>query len=121
MNSVDTTLNLEGELQERGLFELGELLVRLSLRGSRRVVVDFSEVSHLDYRGVKPLLRKVERFRDAGGDVKLAGLSPYLKAILRAAGAHAALEVYASIPEAWASFEREPVFFGQSADLSTGL
>ena len=47
-------------------------------RGMRQVVLDFTDVSHLDYRGVKPLLARAEAFRRAGGDVKLSGLSPYL-------------------------------------------
>ncbi len=42
-------------------------------RGARNVVLDFSEVSHLDYRGVKPLMARVEALPRAGGDVKLSG------------------------------------------------
>ena len=109
MSTVDTTLNLEGELRERDLFELGEKLVRLMYRGSRRVVVDFSEVSHLDFRGLRPLEKQLEWIRKEGGDVKFCGLSSYLRAILRAAGTHAAFECYEHEAAARAAFVRASV------------
>src|SRR5690349_17844542 len=80
------TLLLEGELDEAALGQVSEELGRRLLRGVRQVVVDFSEVAHLDYRGVRPLSARAEGFRRAGGDIKLSGLSPYLAAIFRAAG-----------------------------------
>ena len=58
------------------------------------LVLDLSDVSHLDYRGVPWLVSQAEEYRQRGGDVKLAGVSRYLLAILRAAGAHDAFEIY---------------------------
>lgn len=98
------TLLLEGELSAD---ELGQVCDELALRmhrGLRQVVLDFSEVSHLDYRGVRPLMARAEVFRRAGGDVKLSGLSPYLAAIFRAAGAHDAFECYPHMNDARAAF-----------------
>jgi hypothetical protein len=40
----------------------------------------------MDYRGVPWLVSQAEEYRRVGGDVKLAGVSRYLLAILRAAG-----------------------------------
>lgn len=102
------TLLLEGELGLRELAEVGEELFRLMHQARRNVVIDFAEVSHIDYRGVKPLLARTELFRRAGGDIKLSGLSPYLKAILRAAGAHSLFELYPSFHDAKAAFLRAP-------------
>jgi anti-sigma B factor antagonist len=67
-------------------------------------VVDFREVAHLDYRGVRPLMARAEGFRRAGGDIKLSGLSPYLAAIFRAAGAHDRFEVYPHMNDARGAF-----------------
>jgi anti-anti-sigma factor len=98
------TLMLEGELDVAALEQVcGELARKLQL-GVRQVVVDFSEVAHLDYRGVRPLMARAEGFRRAGGDVKLSGLSPYLAAIFRAAGAHDRFEVYPHMNDARAAF-----------------
>ncbi|MBN1209857.1 MAG: STAS domain-containing protein [Myxococcaceae bacterium] len=98
------TLLLEGELGERELGQVCEQLAGRLLRGVRQVVIDFSEVAHLDYRGVRPLVARVEGFRRAGGDIKLAGLSPYLAAIFRAAGAHDRFEMYPHMNDARAAF-----------------
>jgi anti-anti-sigma factor len=98
------TLMLEGELLEKDLARVCEELVLRMQRGLRNVVLDFSDVSHLDYRGVKPLVARAEAFRKAGGDVKLSGLSPYLSAIFRAAGAYNAFEFYPHMNDARAAF-----------------
>jgi anti-sigma B factor antagonist len=98
------TLLLEGELGEKELLQVCEELSRRLQRGVRQVVVDFGEVAHLDYRGVRPLMAKAEGFRRAGGDVKLSGLSPYLAAIFRAAGAHDRFEMYPHMNDARAAF-----------------
>ena len=98
------TLMLEGELLETDFNRVCEDLVRRMQRGLRNVVLDFSEVHHLDYRGVRPLMARAEAFRKAGGDIKLSGLSPYLAAILRAAGAHDAFELYPHMNDARAAF-----------------
>jgi len=98
------TLLLEGELGEQELLQVCEELGRRLQRGVRQVVIDFGEVAHLDYRGVKPLMARVEGFRRAGGDLKLSGLSPYLAAIFRAAGAHDRFEMYPHMNDARAAF-----------------
>lgn len=98
------TLMLEGELGEQELTALCEELTRKLHRGTRQVVLDFHEVPHLNYRGVKPLMARAEAFRRAGGDLKLSGLSPYLAAIFRAAGAHDTFEMYPHMNDARAAF-----------------
>ncbi len=100
------TVVLEGEIGERELADLSEMLFRLATRGAHEVVLDLAEVSHFDYRGVRPLLHRADLFRRAGGDIKLAGLSPYLAAIFRSAGAHEAFEYFSSTDEARAAFLR---------------
>lgn len=88
------TLVLEGELSLDDLATMGDELFRLMHHGRKRVVIDLAEVSHIDYRGIKGLMARAELFRRSGGDIKVAGLSPYLKAIFRAGGAHATFEFY---------------------------
>ena len=97
---------LAGEIDREGSSQLSSLLDRLFDSGVIKVVIDFAEVSHFDYRGVRPLLRRSEAFRDLGGDVRLAGLSSYLFAIFRSAGADDAFDYFASVDDAVASFTR---------------
>ena len=98
------TLMLEGELMEKDLAQVAQELGRRMQLGLRNVVLDFAEVAHLDYRGVRVLVERAESLRRAGGDLKLSGLSPYLAAILRAAGAHDAFECYPHMNDARAAF-----------------
>jgi anti-anti-sigma factor len=97
---------LEGEISREEMADIGDMLFRLTTEGVVNVVIDLSEVSHFDYRGVKPLMRRADVFRELGGDVRLAGLSSYLFAIFRSAGAHDAFDFFASVEDAVASFNR---------------
>jgi anti-anti-sigma factor len=89
-----STLTLMGELDRDAVRAVRHRMHRLLDQGCLWLVLDFSDVSHLDYRGVPWLVSQAEEFRRRGGDVKVAGLSRYLQAIFRAAGAHDAFEVY---------------------------
>lgn len=99
------TMVLEGELTAADLTEIGAELFRLAHRGYRRVVIDLHDVSHLDYRGLKPLAARAELYRRGGGDIKLCRVSAYLFAILQAVGLHQAFDLYATVEDAIQAFE----------------
>jgi len=101
-----TVVYLDGELGLPELAEVSEELLRLASAGRARVVLDLSGVPHLDYRGVRALAARAQLLRRQGGDLKLSGLSPYLEAIVRAAGAHSMVERFASAGEAQRAFGR---------------
>jgi anti-anti-sigma factor len=106
------TMVLEGELDRADAEDVVDMLARLSQQGVHEVVMDLSDVTHFDYRGVKPLVRRAEVLRELGGDLKLAGLSPYLHAIFRSAGAHDAFDYFAEPEDAVRSFERGVLLYG---------
>jgi anti-anti-sigma factor len=106
--AVEATLVLEGELRERELLEAGEQLFRLMHRGCRWVVLDFFDVSHVDYRGVRTLITRGELFRKAGGGLVLTGLTPYIARILQVGGVHPEhFDCYPRIEDAWEAISRE--------------
>ena len=100
------TIALEGEIGIREYDEIADQLFRFSSRGVRRVVIDFCDVSHVDYRVVRPLMLRASGLRHLGGDIKLCGMSPYIHAIFRSAGANDAFDYYAEAVDAIATFER---------------
>ena len=106
MNDRPMTMVLEGEIGKDELPDLGAMLFRIAARGVTKVVIDFTGVTHFDFRGVKPLIERAELFREAGGDLKLSGLSPYLHAIFRSGGGAGAFDLFASRRDAEAAFER---------------
>jgi anti-anti-sigma factor len=99
------TMVLEGELSVADLAEVCSELFRLAHRGYRRVVIDLHEVSHLDYRGLKPLAARADLYRRGGGDIKLCRVSAYLFAILQAVGLHQSFDLYATVEDALRAFE----------------
>jgi len=98
----------EGEMGQLELSQLGEDLFRLSHQGMNRVVVDLSGVDHVDYRGLKGVAARARLLKSAGGGLKLAGLSPYLAAIFRAAGVEEEFEMYRTAEEAKLTFATQP-------------
>lgn len=106
------TMVLEGELDRAEASDVVAMLARLGRQGVTDVVVDFTGVTHFDYRAVKPLVTAAEALRELGGDLKLAGLSPYLHAIFRSAGAHDGFDYFAEAGEAARSFERGVLLYG---------
>jgi anti-anti-sigma factor len=104
-SSLPTTMVLEGEIDKDELPDLSAMLFRIAARGVTRVVIDFAGVTHFDFRGVKPLIQRAELFREAGGDLKLSGLSPYLHAIFRSAGGAQSFDFFADRRNAEAAFE----------------
>lgn len=100
MRARTMTMVLEGEINHLELSDIGKMIFQLSADGVVDLVIDMSDVTHFDFRGVKPLLRRAEVFRELGGDIKLSGLSPYIHAIFRSAGAHDAFDYFATAEDA---------------------
>jgi anti-anti-sigma factor len=100
------TMVLEGEIGLDEMNDITAMLLKLDKSGVAQVVIDFSEVSHFDYRAVRPLMRHAEALRERGGDLRLSGMSPYVFAIFRSAGAHDAFDYFADVADARRSFER---------------
>ncbi|HEY3447325.1 MAG TPA: STAS domain-containing protein [Myxococcales bacterium] len=101
-------LRCEGEMGQMELAHLGEELFRLAHRGINRVVIDLAGVDHVDYRGLKPVASRARLLRTAGGGIKLAGPTPYVAAIFRAAGVEDEFEMYRTAEEAKLAFASQP-------------
>ena len=106
------TMVLEGELDRRDVQDITDMLARKTLEGTVEIVIDFSDVTHFDYRGVKRLVERAEVMRAQGGDLKLSGLSPYLHAIFRSAGAHDSFDYFSQSGDAVRSFDRGVLLYG---------
>lgn len=100
MRPATMTMVLEGEINGVEMGDIAEMIFQLSADGVTQLVMDMSGVTHFDFRGVKPLMRRADVFRELGGDIKLAGLSPYVHAIFRSAGANDAFDYFATAEDA---------------------
>jgi anti-anti-sigma factor len=97
----------QGELDRQGLRVLAQACVRHAQGGRTQVALDLSLVDHVDYRGVGALLTARRLLQKASGELALCGASPYLQAILRAAGAYGELPTYPSMHQARQAFAQD--------------
>lgn len=104
--------SLAGEVDKDILGEIDDLFEELLARGLSSLVLDLSAATYIDYRELGTLVRRARRCRQFGGDLRLAGLSPYLATVFQSAGQHQEFEVYASMDAALASFETPVGLFG---------
>ena len=70
-----------GWMGRRELREFASLLLRIETP-TRRLVIDWSRVTHLDYRGLDDLVIGLRDLRERGVTVRGWGFSPYVLAIV---------------------------------------
>jgi anti-anti-sigma regulatory factor len=83
-----TTFVASGHFSRRRCARLAETIEGLALQGWNRWVLDFGAVRHVDYRGLRRLLRAARVLEASGGAFTWCGLSPYLRDIARFSGGH---------------------------------
>jgi len=85
------------------------------LQQCRFLVLDFAKVTMMDSNGVGTLVGLATSARNAGGDVKLAGMTPRLQDVLRVTKLTPLFAIYPTVDEAVERFRREntPVAVGE--------
>jgi anti-anti-sigma factor len=95
---------VEGEIGRGEMKAMVDALSHLVARGIFEFVVDFSEVTHVDYRGLHALVRFAKSLQKLGGELKASGLSPYIYAIFCSTGAQETFHYYEGKGRARAAF-----------------
>lgn len=100
-----TVVRVEGDVD---LDVIGELRAALDDAVTRRpyVIVDLA-VTGIDSLGIGTLVRARNVARRAGGDVVLAGPSPFVRTLLRTMRLDTAFQVYRTVPQAITVAHRE--------------
>lgn len=80
-------LRLRGELNLEDMLKIKTLVAEYLKAGLVHVVLNLENVSHVHLAGLPVLSERAQRLREYGGDLKLVGLSPYLRHIFDLAGA----------------------------------
>lgn len=104
-------LHMAGSMAAGDFARLHRHLVSLLTNRQNRIVLDFSDVEHISYRDASRLADEFELVRSYAGDMKVSGLSPYVRNILLLAGLHGHLESTPSAPERmqWTGTARAPL------------
>lgn len=95
-------MGVEGELGLGNVRQFDSLLNQAMQQRTSRVVLDLSDLSHIDYKLVPHLVDRVIEIQCQGGEIKLAGGNGYISNILKAMGFEE--ELYSSVEDAVISF-----------------
>ncbi|MDT8316779.1 MAG: STAS domain-containing protein [bacterium] len=98
------TLHLRGDVDHMEMVDVRNSISDLIGEGHAKLIVSMKEVEHINYLSIGVLLERLKRLRSFGGDLKLVGLSQYLKNILTSVGATDFFDCFDSEEEALTSF-----------------
>jgi anti-sigma B factor antagonist len=76
-----TVISVDGQLIIGNRHELKDLIQAALDRGDRRLLVDFSRTGYIDSSGLGALVSISRRIREAGGELRLAGLNDDLRSL----------------------------------------
>jgi anti-sigma B factor antagonist len=76
-----TIMQVDGQLIVGNRHELKDLVQAALDKGERRLLVDFSRTGYIDSSGLGALVSISKRIREAGGELRLAGLNDDLRSL----------------------------------------
>jgi len=76
-----TVVAVGGQLIVANRQELKQIVQDALDRGARRIVLDFTPTAYIDSSGLGALVSISKRVREAGGDLRLAGLNEDLRSL----------------------------------------
>ena len=98
-------IDVNGDIDLRQMVWIKDMIGGLIEKERIKVVLNLKAVDHINYLSIGVLLDRLKLLREMNGDLKLSGMSPYLKDIFKVVGMDRAFEFYASLDEAIESFD----------------
>ncbi|MBI5709593.1 MAG: STAS domain-containing protein [Candidatus Eisenbacteria bacterium] len=92
-------LALRGWMDRVAVSRLDRTLDDLAARGVEQLLLDCSQLRHIDYRMVPALVESLARFESRAGGFVVCGLSHYLRDLFRLAGCEPRLRCWPSAAE----------------------
>ena len=100
-----SVIDVAGDIDLREMIRIKEVIGSLIDREQTKVVLNLKAVDHINYLSIGVLLERLKILRNLNGDLKLAGMSPYVRDIFRVVGMDRYFEDYASLEDAIESFD----------------
>lgn len=97
-------IDVKTDLSSYAASDLRKVLEDLLLEKVNKIVVNFSEVNHINSTAVGTLVGIAKRLRQNGGDLKLCNLASTLTRTFNLIGASSVVEIYESEKSAIAAF-----------------
>ena len=97
-------IDVKTDLSSYAVSDLRKVLENLLTEKVNKVVVNFSEVNHINSTAVGTLVGIAKRLRQNGGDLKLCNLASTLTRTFNLIGASSVVEIYETEKSAIAAF-----------------
>jgi anti-anti-sigma factor len=97
-------MNLEGEIDAAKMAEINRVIGQLVKGEMYGLILNFEAVEHIHFTVLPSLVEEKKRLHSFGGDIKLAGMSEYLKNIFRTTGVLDEFQVFDTAQLAARSF-----------------
>ena len=93
-------MNLEGEIDAAKMAEIGRVIGQLVKGEMYGLILNFEAAEHVHFTVLPVLVEEKKRLQSFGGDIRLAGMSDYIKNIFRTTGVLEAFEVFDTVQQA---------------------
>jgi anti-sigma B factor antagonist len=97
-------ISVDGQLIVANRHELKEKVAEAVDFGSRKILVDFTNTGYIDSSGLGALVSLAKKLRDAGGELRLAGLNEDLRTLFELTKLDTLFVITASPDEALKGF-----------------
>jgi anti-sigma B factor antagonist len=97
-------MNLEGEIDAAKMAEISRVIGQLIKGDTYGLILNFESAEHIQFTILQALVEEKKRIQSFGGDIRLAGMSDYLKNIFRTTGVLEVFQVFDTAQQAARSF-----------------
>jgi anti-anti-sigma factor len=97
-------MNLEGEIDSTKMAEINRVIGQLVKGEMYGLILNFESAEHIHFTILPLLVEEKRRLQSFGGDIRLAGLSEYIKNIFRTTGVLEEFQVFETVQQAAKSF-----------------
>ena len=103
-----TVLDLKGRIRTTGRVRgLHKSILCLVEEGKTRILLNLSEVTHIDSSGLDELVESRVTVSNKGGEIKLLHLPEQMREVITTANLSGVFDIYSDEYDAIASFKRE--------------
>jgi anti-anti-sigma factor len=92
-------VHANGDMSEGDLSKLGNAIETLMKKGYLRVVLDLTDVSYMNAKGLGALVNHWNHIRFKRGDLRIVGLNSRLMYLFRTMGVDSLFEIYGNVSE----------------------
>jgi len=97
-------MNLEGEIEAVKMAEISRVIGQLIKGETYGLILNFESAEHIQFTILQALVEEKKRIQSFGGDIRLAGMSEYIKNIFRTTGVLEEFQVFDTAQQAAKSF-----------------